>query len=78
MAFSMIREQSLACHQIGIGTALADLFARSAHRDFLLPFELALRAAALGGQLPMVGAPPETLALAQEVMGVLLDVASAG
>ncbi|OIO57350.1 MAG: hypothetical protein AUJ55_06785 [Proteobacteria bacterium CG1_02_64_396] len=57
---------SLHCHGFGLGPALADLMTESPHADFLQPFILALRAAASGQ--PPVGAAPEVLALAEEVL----------
>ncbi len=65
-AFFRLREQAWECHGIGRGEALAALMAESPLAEFLLPFRLALAAAA-SGVLPM-GVAPEIGSLANEVL----------
>jgi DNA-binding transcriptional regulator YhcF (GntR family) len=67
-SFGTLREQAFECHRIGIGLKLADLMAASAQHGFLLPLEVALRAAHEGTQEPIMGAPAETQAIALEVL----------
>lgn len=65
-AFFRLREQCWECHPMGLGPQLAELMEVSAWESFLLPFSLALRAAASGEAL--AGAAPEVLTLAGEVL----------
>ena len=72
-AFAMIRVQVFECHQMGIGIRLAELMARSELADFLLPYQLALHAAA-GSDGPMMNAAAEIQVMAR---AVLLDLVPA-
>ncbi len=65
-AFYRVREQCWESAQIGLASSLADIMEASPYADFLLPFALALRAWA-NGETP-VGAAPEILALANEIL----------
>lgn len=65
-AFFRIREQCCECEVLGLGSTLAELMNTSPWADFLQPFSLALTASAAGE--PPVGAPPEILSLAEEVL----------
>jgi hypothetical protein len=66
-----LREQARECHSIGLGPALAELMAQSAHASFLKPIALALRTAA-GEPEALDGIPPELRAMAEEVMRDIL------
>ena len=70
-ALHRLESQARECHRIGLGTALAELMARSAHADFLKPIALALRAAA-GETEALDGIPPELRTMAEEVMRDIL------
>ncbi|MDS4071198.1 MAG: tetratricopeptide repeat protein, partial [Candidatus Competibacter sp.] len=70
-ALFWVREQARECHGIGLGSALAELMAQSAHASFLKPLALALRAAA-GQAEALDGIPPELRTMAEEVMRDIL------
>ena len=65
------------CHDTGLGTALADLMDQSAYADFLKPYSLAVRAAALGDTRIFRGAAQEIANMAEEVYKVVFGDASA-
>lgn len=71
-AFFRLREQCRECYAIGLGQKLAELMEASSWEAFLLPFSLALRAA-MEGKEP-VGAAPEVLTMAAEVLQELREV----
>lgn len=62
-----LKKQARECHGIGLGPALAELMAQSAHASFLKPIALALRTAA-GEAEALDGIPPELRTMAEEVM----------
>ncbi len=70
-ALYTLQEQARDCHSIGLGPALAELMAQSAHASFLKPIALALRAAA-GETEALDGTPPELRTMAEEVMRDIL------
>ncbi|MDS4041498.1 MAG: tetratricopeptide repeat protein [Candidatus Competibacter sp.] len=70
-ALNKLREQARECHGIGLGSALAELMAQSAHASFLKPLALALRAAA-GQAEALDGIPPELRTMAEEAMRDIL------
>ena len=66
-----LREQAGECHRIGLGSALAELMAQSAHASFLKPIALALRTAA-GEAEALDGIPPELRTMVEEVLRDIL------
>jgi predicted ArsR family transcriptional regulator len=67
LALYRLRQQARECHGIGLGPALAELMAQSAHASFLKPIALGLRAAS-GEAEALDGIPPELRTMAEEVM----------
>jgi len=70
-ALYTLREQSRECHDIGLGPALAELMAQSAHANFLKPITLALRAASSEVEA-LDGIPPELRTMVEEVLRDIL------
>lgn len=70
-ALYKLQKQARECHDTGLGPALAELMAQSAHANFLKPIALALRAAA-GEAEALDGIPPELKIMVEEVMRDIL------